>query len=434
MTDFRDSGLPNNPTVFKAFTTYRQNMEGMPAPIRAADAPLKVAQVISQNSDHNNPKNEPVILALLGLMPQETWGVVKKRFGENMAQELAESRLHVATNYAYLDMASPAVKQLTMAGALTAFERVEQSAQEMEGHLFSIKLSGQAPIGFEPPVILLPDTYAKIQRACEGTSGAPALEALYTERFESMKYAQATMIEKMAEVGIFIQGLIPGVAPAELRYPAFEETGLVDTPKIRAAYDVLTRHTNVLPEDFEGALYVGQLLSDLSPTKNPTAIAAALIDVGLRNMNPYDANFLQKKLDWDVMELLNTTSVYTLSHPQQVLGAPVEFRQIAVANAVAVMDDGLKGGTEFVKAVANNPDYPKGAITQSMMQLKRMSIQSQQIFAPALGRTEMPELDRLFTDKIKELNKFIDRHLPRQEPPAPKPSKPKPKNDGPTHD
>ena len=57
MTDFRDSGLPNNPTVFKAFTTYRQNMEGMPAPIRAADAPLKVAQVISQNSDHNNPKN-----------------------------------------------------------------------------------------------------------------------------------------------------------------------------------------------------------------------------------------------------------------------------------------------------------------------------------------------------------------------------------------
>lgn len=202
-------------------------------------------------------------------------------------------------------------------------------------------------------------------------------------------------------------------------------------PKVRAAYELLTQHTRVLPEDFEGALYVGKLLSTLSPTQNPTAIAAGLIDVGIREMGRYDSVFLQKKLDWDVMEVLNTSTVYQISHPQQVLAAPIEFRQIAVANAVAVMDDALKGGTEFMKVVADHPEYPKSAIMQNMMQLKRVSIMSQQLFAPALGRTEMPELDRLFADKIKELNRFIDQHLPRQEPPAPKPSAPKPKNNGP---
>lgn len=427
MTEFRDSGLPNNPTMFKAFTTYRQNLDALPEHIRNSDAPLKVAQVISQHTD----KNEPVMLALLGLMPQETWGVVKKRFGADLAEHLAESRLHVATAYAYLADASPAVKQLTMAGAITAFERVEKAAEEMDGHIRTIKMSGQAPMGFGPPPILMPDTYAKIGRACEGTSGAPGLEALYAEKFNSMKQAQTAMIEQMAEVEIFIKGLPPGVAPAELRYPAFDETGLMDTPKIRAAYELLTQHTRVRPEDFEGAIFVGQLLSNVSSTQNPTAIAAALIDVGIRELGPYDSAFLQKKLDWDVMEVLNTATVYKISHPQQVLGAPVEFRQIAVANAVAVMDDALKGGAYFMNVIAEHPEYPKSLIMENMAQLKRLSIMSQQLFAPALGRTEMPELDRLFADKLKELNRFIDRHLPRQEPPAPKPSTPKPKNDGP---
>jgi len=427
MTEFRDSGLPNNPTMFKAFTTYRQNLDNLPEQIRADEAPLKVARVISQHTD----KNEPVMLALLGLMPQETWGIVKKRFGTELAENLAESRLHVATGYAYLADASPAVKQLTMAGAITAFGRIEKAAEEMDGHIRTIKMSGQAPMGFGAPPILLPDTYAKIGRACEGSSGAPGLEAFYAEKFDAMKQAQATMIEQMAEVGIFIKGLESGLAPAEMRYPAFEDTGLMDTPKVRTAYDLLTQHTRVLPEDFEGALYVGKLLSTLSPTQNPTAIAAGLIDVGIRELNSYDSVFLQKKLDWDVMEVLNTATVYQISHPQQVLGAPIEFRQIAVANAVAVMDDALKGGTEFMKAIADHPEYPKSAIMQSMMQLKRVSIMSQQLFAPALGRTEMPELDRLFADKIKELNRFIDQHLPKQELPAPKPSAPKPKNDGP---
>ncbi|MFN7114577.1 MAG: hypothetical protein ACK4PK_09515 [Alphaproteobacteria bacterium] len=427
MTDFRDSGLPNNPTTFKAFTTYRQNMESLPEQIKADEAPLKAARIISQYTD----QNDSVVLALLGLMPLETWGVVKKRFGADIAQHLEESRLHLATHYAYLADASPAVKQLTMAGALTSFDRFQKAAEEMEDHLRTIRATGKAPMGFSAPPLLPPDTFAKIARACAGTSNAPGLEALYAEKFDAMKRAQTEMIEKMAEVGIFIQGLPPGLAPVEMRYPAFEETGLMDTPKVRSAYQLLTQHTRVLPEDFEGALYVGKLLSTVSTTQNPTAIAASLIDVGIREMGAYDSAFLQKKLDWDVLEILNTATVHRISHPQQVLGAPIEFRQVAVANAVAVMDDALKGGAYFMKVIAEHPEYPKSLIMENMTQLKRLSIMSQQLFAPALGRTDMPELDRLFADKLKELNRFIDQHLPRQEPAAPKPSAPKPKNDGP---
>ncbi len=430
MTDFRDSGLPNNPTIFKAFSTYRDNMEDLPPDVREDEAPLKVARLIGQYTNDNNG----VMLALLGLMPQTTWGVIKKRFGEEIADQLAESRLHVATGYAYLAEASPAVKQLTMAGAIVAFDRVEKSAEDMADAVRTIKLSGAAPLGFTAPTVLMPDTYAKIGRATEGTSGAPQLEALYQQRFESMKYAQATMIAEMAEVGIFIQGMHPGQAPAEIRYPSFEDTGLMDTPKIRTAYEALTQHTRVQPEDFEGALSVGKILSTVSPTKNPTSIAAALIDVGIREMNPYDMHFLSKKLDWDVTELLNTVSVYTADRAQTVLAAPVEFRQIAVANAVAVMDDARKGGEEFLRLMEEHPDYPKGAIMQNMLSLKRVSIMSQQVFGPAVGTTDMPELDRLFGDKLKALNAFIEQNMPENKAPAPKPSERKPKkpeNDGP---
>ncbi|HRJ67324.1 MAG TPA: hypothetical protein PLW48_09320 [Alphaproteobacteria bacterium] len=429
MTDFRDSGLPNNPEMFKAYLTYRQNIENLPEEIRAEEAPLKVARIISEHT----ADDKPVILALLGLMPESTWGLMGKRFGGDIAESLEESRLHVATGYAYLRDASPLVKQITMAGAIKAFEKVEQGADEMAESLSIIRMSGQAPMNFKTPVVLITDTYAKIRNACEGTSGMPGLEATYAEKFERMKYAQADMIGQMAELGIFIAGMPPGAAPAEIRYPTFEESGLMDTPKVRAAYDVLTTHTRVRPEDFEGAIYAAQLLSTTSPTKNPTAIAAALIDIGIREMSPYDSVFLQKKLDWDVLEVLNTATVYQISHPQQVLGAPIEFRQVAVANAIAVMDDAREGGKEFMRVVAENPEYPKGNILQNMLALKRVSIMSQQLFAPALGRTDMPELDRLFADKLKELNQFIDANMPEQKAPAPKPSerKPKPDNDGP---
>lgn len=429
MTEFRDSGLPNNPEMFKAYLTYRQNIENLPEEIRQEEAPLKVARVLSEHTNDN----KPVILALLGLMPESTWGLMGKRFGTDIAESLQESRLHVATGYAYLRDASPLVKQITLAGAIKAFEKVEQGAEEMAENLSVIRMSGQAPVNFKTPTVLLTDTYAKIRNACDGTSGMPALEATYAEKFERMKYAQSEMIAQMAELGIFIAGMPPGAAPAEIRYPTFEETGLMDTPKVRAAYDLLTTHTRVRPEDFEGAIYAAQLLSTVSATKNPTAIAAALVDIGIRDISPYDGMFLQKKLDWDVLEVLNTATVYQISHPQQVLGAPIEFRQVAIANAIAVMDDAREGGKEFMRVVAENPEYPKNSVLQNMLALKRVSVMSQQYFAPALGRTDMPELDRLFVEKLKELNEFITQNMPEQKAPAPKPSerKPKPENDGP---
>lgn len=429
MTDFRDSGLPNTPQMFKAFLTYRQNIEAMPEPFRSDEAPLKVARLISEHTNDN----QPVMAALLGLMPQATWGIVGKRFGADITDILQESRLHVATGYAYLSDASPAVKQLTMAGGITAFDRAGKLAEQVQEQLATVRLSGQLPPDFRMPAVLMPDTYAKIGRACKDTSGAPALEALYEERFQQMKQTQDVLIDSLAQVGIFLDGIPPGMAPAEIRYPAFENTGLMDTPKVRAAYDVLTSHTRVRPEDFEGALYVAQILGNVSATRNPTAIAAALVDVGMRDRSTYDMAFLQKKLDWDVVELLKNGSVYTLQHPQQVLSTPVEFRQIALANAVAVMDDAHAAGRDFVRMIAQHPEYPKSALVQSLSQLKNVSIMSQQIFAPALGRTDMPELDRLFVDKLKALNSFIDQSLPRQEFPAPKPqpARKPPGQDGP---
>ena len=419
--DFRDSGLPQDPTLFKAFTTYMQNMKEAPEQVRDQSLPLRTAQLLGTTANDN----QAATVALLQVMPPDTWSVIEKRFGKDAASALKDFHRHNNTGYAYLKDASPVVKQLTLAGAILNFDDFQKVSERLEQQIDQLMISGEGNLSIPmAPAALFFD---KVGSAALDTSGAPQLEELFLDKLYTYRAAQNALAEKLESLGMQIPGMASDPAPAEVRYPQFEETNLYDSPKVRAAYDTLVNHTRVLPEDFEAALSVGRLLSTVSPSVNPTAVAAGLLDIGIRDLNKDDLEFMKDRFDWDVLEVLNTASVYTAQTPTQILKAPVEFRQIAVANAVATLNDAQKGGEHILQMADENPQLPKGFVHQNFIQLKRIGAMTAHVIRPVLGSTDLPELDTLFENKLKVFNAFTDQHLPEQGP-APKPQDPKPEN------
>lgn len=417
--DFRDSGLPQDPTLFKAFTTYMQNMKEAPEQLRDNSLPLRTAQLLGTTANDN----KAATVALLQVMQPDTWGLIEKRFGKDAAGALAEFHRHNNTGFAYLKEASPVVKQLTLAGAILNFDDFQKVSERLEQQIDNLMMTGKGNLAI--PLVPNAEMFDKMGNAAMDTSGAPQLEELFIDKLYTFRAAQAALAEKLESLGMQIPGMSPARAPAEVRYPAFEETGLYDSPKVRTAYETLVNHTRVLPENFEAALSVGKLLSTVSPSVNPTAVAAGLLDVGIQDMNRDDLEFMKNRFDWDVLEVLNTASVYQVQSPTQILKAPVEFRQIAVANAIAVLDDAQKGGQHILGMAEENPQLGKGFVHQNFIALKRLGVMTQHIIRPVLGTTDLPELDELFENKLKVFHAFTDQHLPEQGP-APKPQDPTP--------
>lgn len=418
--DFRDSGLPQDPTVFKAFMTYMQNMKDAPPMLRDNSLPLQSAKLLGTTANDN----KAATVALLQVMQPDTWGMVEKRFGKDTADALKEFHRHNDTGYAYLRDASPTIKQLTLAAAVLNFDNFARVNERLDQQIEQLMETGQGNLSLP----MMPDAglFDKMGNAALDTSGAPQLEELFIEKLYNFKIQQEQFMHKMADLGIQVPGMPMGPAPAEVRYPSFEETGLFDSPKVRTAYDTLINHTRVRPDDFEAALSVGRLLSTVSHSVNPTAVAAGLLDVGIRDLNKNDLAFMKDRFDWDVLEVLNIASVYAVETPSQILAAPVEFRQIALANAIVVLEDAQKGGEHILQMAAENPEMPKGFVHQNFIALKRVGVMTKHVFTHITGHTDLPELDELFDNKLKVFNAFTDMHLPQQDAPAPKPLEKKP--------
>jgi|GEM_PF-1474635 len=417
--DFRNSGLPQDPTVFKAFMTYMQNTKELPEEVRDTTFPLRSAQMLGATSNDN----AAATVALLQVMPPATWGVVEKNFGKDTVAALNEFHRHNSTNYAYLREASPLVKQLTMAGAILTFDDFQKITEKVDQQIETLMMNGTGNLSLP----MMPDAsmFDKMSNAVLDTSGAPALEEMFMDKLYTFKSAQQDFQQKLEQLGIQIPGMGIGFAPADVRYPSFEETELFDSAKVRTAYETIINHTRTMPEDFEAALSVGRLLSTVSPSVNPTSVAVALLDVGIPGMGRGDLEFMKNRFDWDVLEVLNTASVHQLMVPQQILKAPVEFRQVALADAIVKLEDAQKAGQHILDVAEQTPDVPKGALHQNFMELKRFGKGIEQMFKPVIGKTDVPELDTLFESKLKVFFAFTDMHLPQQEAPAPKPQDPK---------
>jgi hypothetical protein len=438
MTNYRDTGLPQDPTVFRAFKTYEKNAKDAADETGLSEEyAVKVAQAINQTVGA-----DPKLLsaALLTVVPRQSWDIIEKNFGKDTTALLEEAELHNRTGYAYVDQASDNVKAIALASAIASFDEFRQISAGIESTVQQV-MTGQKPMEeLEKKMMMVPsvEVFAHLGRSLADKTASPQLEALFNEKFGEFRDAREEHSQKLMDMGVMFTGPgapTLGTAPAEIRYPSFEETGLLDDAKVRAVYEVITNHPRVLPEDFEGAVAAAKLLTDLPASKNPTAVAGALLDIGLRTLNRDDLAFLKPKVDWDVLDLL---SVHSVRDPMNQLGlqrTPEEFKQIVIANttaSIAHAKEGIKGALEALdqqdfgmpEEMAMPPELKQMMKLQALQQLDTLSVLSMRMIGPVLGTTGAPELEKAYQESVKDAHQFVRDNGPRKMLPAPPKKKP----------
>lgn len=421
--DFKQTGLPFEASVYKAYMTYQQaqSLGGKPAPAGEAggnDAfPVKVAQTL-----HEADESSPDILsaALLLMMPKSTYGMLETRVGKPAVDLIAEAARHVQTGYAYIEDASDDLKKICLASAIVSFGEFKRG-MAMLGPVLQKLESGEPvdnlPILKTPPT----DMYDRFTKAAVGKIGNPALEELYLDKLEEFKEESRVYNERLEEMGIFVNGA-PGARPRPSAiYPTFAETGLLDDPKVRTAYDIVINDPRLRPENFMAALETAKLLSDLPASKNPAAIAYALIDIGVQGLNTFDLELLKPRLDWDVLELLTAGSIYDLTlTPDRIMKMPVEFRQVFLAHAATVAANALDGG---IDAVQRAKGLPPEFVTQQLVPVQMVYLDLRKTAMGIFGTADAPELEAELEQRMDLLKKFLYANAPK--PAAPKSAPPK---------
>ncbi|MDI1228684.1 MAG: hypothetical protein PSY14_13470 [bacterium] len=431
---FNETGLPLDATVFKAFTMYAKNVATTPAakprqiePGVTAETPeahdnyaVRVAQLLNETG---NTDPQLLSLALLNVMPPQTYGIVEKSFGKPMIELLNEAIKHNKTAFAYVAEASENVKLLTLAAAVATFEEFRGEAQKAEEMLLKMA-DGQQPANGRLMIPMIPDMriYERLSEVLFDKTTSRTLEETFREKLSDFKNDNDRLKNRIIEMGLAEQ-LPPQIAytlnrpdTASFRYPTFEETGLLDTPKVRAAYDVIISHPFVPPEGFEAALEVGKMLTDKLEAPNPTAVATGLLMTGMQHISPEDFEFLDKKLDWDVTDLMKRYGGETGVHPRELAAAPIELKQVLLANSIASlgsMPEGIKSMKEMIEQQEDIPEKVRPMILAEnlnhMLMMTDMMDQSRRV----IGNSEAPQLDAMFKDLMKQVRAEINANMPQ---------------------
>ena len=430
---FNETGLPLDATVFKAFTMFsknaaqeapkaRQIQPGVTAekPAEHDNYPVRMAQLLNETG---NTDPQLLSLALLNVMPPQTYGIVEKSFGKPMVELLAEATKHNKTAFAYVEEASETVKLLTLAGAVATFEEFRGEAQKAEEMLLKMA-DGQQPANGRLMIPMIPDmrVYERLSEVLFDKTSSRTLEETFREKLSDFKNDNERLKSRIIEMGLAEQ-LPPQISymlnrpdSASFRYPSFEETGLLDTPKVRAAYEVITTHPFVPPEGFEAAIEVGKLLTEKLEAPSPTAVATSLLMTGMQHITPDDFEFLDKKLDWDVTDLMKKYGKESGVSPRELASAPVEMKQVLLANTIAGLT-GMKEGIQSIKEMIDQQEEIPAEVRpmvlaenlQRMLYMTDMMDQTRRL----IGNSEAPQLDAAFKTILKEVRADIAANMPQ---------------------
>lgn len=417
MMEFKDTNLPYDQDVFRAFMAYARNAGNN----KNAHHPVLTAQLLNQMMPHDT---EAVTQALLNYMPDDALPAIRKQFGENRADIVAEAGRHMRTQYAYLDEASPSVKAFATASAIAHIMAFDAGVEDLFRTMAGFRSAGSRarPDMLDAPFIPDPRVLDQIAKTANGQTGSEALDWMLIEKIENYRMEAE---EKLASVGMD--------APPDIEFASFEKTGLMDDPKVQKAYEELVYNSHAHPISIALAIGAAQLLSDMPETQNPTAIAAALIDIGLGNRNADDLHFLQNRLDWDVMELVGNYNVREIKSPDEIAQAPIEFRQLAMAYAVVTLDAStLQGKMALDKLKKDEDMMPEGIagmLRDSVLsQMNNVLGLATRVMESTAQTVEAPMLQGLFKKKLKTLKDFVASNTPKQmlmlPAPAPKPVDP----------
>ncbi len=419
--EFKQSGLPLEPLVYKAFMLYNQNIKTMEGRYQD-DYPVRVAKLL-----HDTVGNDPALLstALLAVMPPATYGIIEQRFGKEIVELLNEATKQMKSSHAHLMHASNPVKLLCMASAVTSFDDFRKLSAKMDRQMAQAQEKGFVD---EPLIIVrMPNTdiYDQIVTAVNGKTTCPKLEEVFADKLADFKIFNDEHNEKLKALGIG-EDSFPGAMPGleKFRYPAFEETGLLDDPTVREAYDVLIQNPRVVPEHFEGALDVARLLSNSVAYPNPAAISAALLDIGIAGLTTHELAEMKDRVDPVVIESLTSATVYDPSMtPSRIMKAPLEFRQVVLANAVSLVEIMLDSARELIDvAEMHKEQLPSNFLLQNLMPIGHVYMDLKMRVMPIFGSTDLPELEGRLETGMRDLYDFLDEHMPRPKE-APQPPK-----------
>lgn len=414
--EFKDTGLPGDPLVLSAFLTASRNADSLPPQYRESNYPLRVAQVL-QNTGAGD--NKLLSLALLALMPDSSLGVMEKRFGRDIADLIRESRKHAKTGYAHITHASVPVRRLCLASAIVSFDDHSDMLKDIDQQILNLQ-AGTGKGDLRIPVVPDPTAYDALTRALLDRTGCAELEDLYAKKLQGFRDDSKRALRQLESFGMKV------AENKASSFPSFETTGLLDDPEVREAYDFLTNDPRALPGDFAHALQTGKILSDLS-TKHPAAIAAALIDTGLRSLMSEDMELLKNRLDPDVLDILNKGSVYMLTTSEKLLQAPEEFRQVALAYLAATVEISQKSCEQLFKMVRDNPGrLPPYYVTASLANLSEQIVIIRALVSPVMGASGQPELEKALQEKMDSLDRFLAANPLPKPPQTPAPKGPKP--------
>lgn len=430
---FNETGLPLDATVFKAFTMYSKNA-AQPAPkarqiqpgVTAEkpeahdNYPVRVAQLLNETG---NTDPQLLSLALLNVMPPQTYGIVEKSFGKPMIDLLNEAGKHNKTAFAYVAEASENVKLLTLAAAVATFEEFRGEAQKAEEMLMKMA-NGEQPANGRLMIPMIPDMriYERLSEVLFDKTTSRTLEEYFREKLSDFKNDNDRLKSRIIDMGLADQ-LPPQIGymlnrpdTASFRYPSFEETGLLDTPKVRAAYEVITTHPFVPPEGFEAAVEVGKLLTDKLEAPSPTAVATGLLMTGMQHITPDDFEFLDKKLDWDVTELMKKYGNEGGVSPREIAVAPIELKQVLLANTIASlggMQEGIKSLKEMIDQQEDLPEKMRPLVLaenlERMLFMTDMMDQTRRM----VGNAQAPQLETLYKTLMKEVRAEIAENMPK---------------------
>jgi hypothetical protein len=407
--DFNATGLPKSPAVYNAFTTFL-NYQKTHQEDQKGDYPVRVAQLLAANAGDDATL---ISAALLGGMPASTFPILEKRFGSDVVKLLGEARLHTETGHAYIDRATDRIKVLCAASAIVSFDEFRALVDKMNDAYDRMPIGQQGAI----PVVMMPDTriFDMIGDAITDQTSCKSIETLYADSLASFKEFNEEHLRNLTDKGI----LQPDMLPSPVEFPAFEETGLLDDTKVRGAYAAICKDPRVIADDFKVAVAVAKTLCDLPLSKNPTAIAAALVDIGLRQKSEADFDMLEQSLDWDVVAVIRSNSVYEQQTPQSLANSSETFRQVALANMLVMVEE----STNILEQIlAEKDSIPPMQLALSMRPIAIIVRLSQLGYLPAAGTTGAPEIDAQLEQKTLRLREMLTENIQRK-PQDPKPGK-----------
>lgn len=412
--DFRETGLPYDPIVYKAFMTYQQIMASS-KPMEPESGPERHFSLQIARALHESKVDDPALLAgaMLTVLPPQTWGMVDRRFGKEVVDLLREAQKHQLSDFAHVMHASDRLKLLTLASGLATFEEYKSYTSKFERGLSMAQMGDK---GAEIPVPLFSNlhVFERIFTSLAKRTSNPEMEDLYAEKLDDTRTLQEEQIEKLRAAGLALPPALSGEEATEV--VPFEDTGLLDDKAVREVYDIVAHHMNVHPDDLNTAVKVGRLLGATPETRDPVTITAALADISFRQPTDKDWDMLQGSLEWAAMDIIYSHSVHRVSTTEDLLKAPVAFRHIALADAIVILEEARVLGETAKQLAETDPSRPEDFFRDPFKDIRNVADQIARVYQPLMGSTEAPALERIFEESLKRLQKFSALQAPEAKP------------------